>query len=448
MISDRILRRYILQLLIALIILPFMGHAQTGSQILIKNVRIFDGTSMELSRPVHVLIEGNIIKQISTTAIQTRKNTLVFDGKGKTLIPGLIDMHAHLVFGSMTMMELLSPDLSEEGILRKASENAEKMLLRGFTTVRDVGGPIFPLKAMIDAGKMNGPRIWPAGAVISQTGGHGDFRTPAERPRRFFGQVSRAELYGAAFIADGKDEVLTAVRENLRNGAALIKLMAGGGTSSEYDPIDVTQYTLEELKAAVEAAQDWGTYVTVHAYTPRAVKKAIEAGVKCIEHGQMLDEETLLLVKENDVWLSLQVLPENSPAMSPSRLEKRKPVLEGQPNVWTKAKELGIKIAWGTDFLFEPALNARQNEFILYLKKWFTSAEILKMITHDNAQLLNLSGLRSPYKGELGVIKEGALADVILIDGDPIKSLELVASPDQNFLLIIKDGKIYKNVIK
>lgn len=148
------------------------------------------------------------------------------------------------------------------------------MLLRGFTSVRDMGGPVWGLKAGIDNGRYTGPRIWPSGATISQTAGHGDMRLPHERSRRFFGEVSRAEQLGATFIADGRDEVLTATRENLRFGASQIKLMAGGGTSSAYDPVDVTQYTLDEMRAAVEAAEDWGTYVTVHAYTPRAIRRA------------------------------------------------------------------------------------------------------------------------------------------------------------------------------
>lgn len=422
--------------------------AQSENQILIKGVRVFDGTSTVLSQPVNVLVEGNIIKQIRSDNIQTKQDALIINGNGRTLIPGLIDVHVHLVFGSMTMEDLISPDLSEEFIIRKASKNAEKILLRGFTAVRDVGGPIFPLKFLIDAGKVNGPRVWPAGATISQTGGHGDFRTPDEKSRKFFGKVSRAELFGATFIADGKDEVLTAVRENLRYGAAFLKLMAGGGTSSEYDPVDVTQYTFEEMQAAVEAAEDWGTYVTVHAYTPRAVRKAIDAGVKCVEHGQMLDEETLKLIKEKDVWLSLQTLRESTPDMSPLRVEKRKPVIEGQPKVWSKAKELGIKLAWGTDFLFEPNLNDQQNEFILLMTQWFSPAEILKIITHDNAQLLKLSGLRSPYTGDLGVVQEGALADLILVNGDPLKDLSLIGNPDKNFPVIMKDGKIYKNTLK
>lgn len=223
--------------------------------------------------------------------------------------------------------------------------------------------------------------------------------------------------------------------------------MAGGGTSSEYDPVDVTQYTLEEMQAAVEAAEDWGTYVTVHAYTPRAVRKAVDAGVKCIEHGQMLDEETLKLIKEKDVWLSLQVLRESTEDMSALRIEKRKPVIEGQPLVWAKAKELGVKLAWGTDFLFEPDLNAEQNNYILLMSQWLTPAEILKIVTYDNAQLLKLSGLRSPYKGELGVVEEGALADLILVDGNPLKDISLIGNPEKNFLVIMKDGKIYKNTL-
>lgn len=442
------MKKYYLLTTVIVLILQIFISAQSNDQILFNNVKVFDGKSAELSPLVNVLIEGNKIKQISPDVIQTTKNTQIINGNGKTLMPGLIDVHIHLVFGSMTMQDLMSPNLSEEFIIKQASINAEKMLLRGFTAVRDVGGPIFPIKAGIDAGKIMGPRIWPAGATISQTGGHGDFRTPDEKSRKFFGKVSRAELYGATFIADGKDEVLTAVRENLRSGASFLKLMAGGGTSSEYDPVDVTQYTLEEMKAAVEAAEDWGTYVTVHAYTPRAVRKAIDAGVKCIEHGQMLDEETLRLIKEKDVWLSLQVLRESTPDMSPSRLEKRKPVIEGQPKVWAKAIELGIKLAWGTDFLFEPDMNDEQNDYILLLSQWMEPSEILKLVTYDNAQLLKLSGLRSPYKGELGVIEEGALADLILVDGNPLEDISIIGNPEKKFEVIMKDGKIYKNTLK
>ena len=300
----------------------------------------------------------------------------------------------------------------------------------------------------VDKEKVVGPRIWPSGATISQTAGHGDIRTPDERSRRFFGKPSRAEQLGATFIADGRDEVLTATRENLRFGASQIKLMAGGGTSSAYDPIDVTQYTFDEMKAAVDAAEDWGTYVMVHAYTARAVQRAVEAGVKSIEHGQMLDEETLKILAEKGVWLSLQNLMDNNDNMDAQRKEKRKPVLDGQDKVWPLAKKLGVKLAWGTDFLFEPELNDDQNSYILRLQKWFTNAEILKMITQDNGELLQLSGLRSPYPGKLGVVEEQALADLLLVDGNPLKDLSIITNPEKNFLVIIKDGRIYKNTLK
>ncbi|WP_159729897.1 amidohydrolase family protein [Sphingobacterium sp. 18053] len=419
------------------------------SQVLIENVKLLDYTTQTLTPPKHVLINGNTIQTISTSPIDAQgKNIVRIDAKGKTLIPGLIDVHVHLVFGALTMPQMMTNDLSEEFLIKTVGLSAQQMLMRGFTSVRDVGGPIFPLKAAIDKGQILGPRIWPSGAVVSQTAGHGDFRTPEEKSRRFFGVVSRAERYGATFIADGRDEVLTAVRENLRFGASQIKLMAGGGTSSAYDPVDVTQYTLDEMKAAVEAAEDWGTYVTVHAYTPRAIRRAIEAGVKCIEHGQLLDEETLQLIAKKNIWLSLQNLVEDTPDMDPQRRIKRKPVIEGQEKVWPMAKKYGVKLAWGTDFLFEPDLNKLQNTFILRLQKWFTNVEIIKMITQDNGELLQLSGLRSPYPGKLGIVEEGALADLILVDGDPLKNLKLLADPEKNFLLIMKDGQIHKNSLQ
>jgi imidazolonepropionase-like amidohydrolase len=420
------------------------GQAAASSDTLFQNVRVFDGRSERLSGPTDVMVRGKTITSIGPSQ-QHAAGTAVIDGRGRTLMPGLIDVHVHLTFSSMPMMRLLRPDLTPQIAEQQAAAASEAMLMRGFTSVRDAGGPVFGLKAGIDAGKYRGPRIWPSGATISQTSGHGDFRTPDEPSRRFTGQQSRAEKLGAAFIVDGRADVLTATRENLRFGASQIKLMAGGGTSSAYDPLDVTQYTLDEMRAAVEAAEDWGTYVMVHAYNPRAVRRAVEAGVKVIEHGQLLDEATLRFLAERGVWLSLQTLMADSPNMEEARRVKRRPVIEGQDFVWPLAKRLGVKLAWGTDFLFEPEINSQQNSYILRLRPWFTPAEILKLVTHDNAQLLALSGLRSPYSGRLGVIEEGALADLILVNGDPIANLELVADPERSFAVIMKDGILYKN---
>ncbi len=416
------------------------------NQTLFDQVRVFDGSSTELTDPTRVLVRGNRIVAIGDD-VEADGDALVIDGDGNTLMPGLIDAHVHLTFSAMTMAELMSPDLTPQLAEHAAAREAEAMLMRGFTAVRDVGGPVWGVKAGIDAGRYVGPRVWPSGATISQTAGHGDFRLPHERSRRFFGEPSRAELMGATFIADGRSDVLTAVRENLRFGASQIKLMAGGGTSSAYDPVDVTQYTFDEMRAAVEAAEDWGTYVTVHAYTPRAIRRAIEAGVRVVDHGQLLDEETLQLLVENDIWLSLQVLRASTPDMDPLRRAKRQPIIENQPRVWAMARDLGVKLAWGTDFLFEPGLNAEQNEHILMLSEWFSPAEILRMVTHDNAQLLALSGPRNPYPGKLGVIAEDALADLLLVRGNPLENLELIGDPESNFLVIMKDGRIYRDLL-
>jgi len=221
--------------------------------------------------------------------------------------------------------------------------------------------------------------------------------------------------------------------------------MAGGGAASAYDPLDVAQYTLDEMKAAVEAADDWGTYVTVHAYTPKAVRRAIEAGVKCIEHGQLLDEPTIKLLGEKGIWLSLQALDEAPPTASEGTRAKKHTVVEGTDNAFKWAKKHNVKLAWGTDLMFLPAQMKNQNTDVVKLKAWMTPAEALRLVTHDNAQLLALSGPRNPYPGKLGVVEVDALADLLLVDGDPIANLDLVASPDKNFLVIMKDGKIYKN---
>ena len=415
--------------------------------VIFENVRIFNGTANELSVPSNVLVAGNIIKLISVDAIADPDGMKLtrIQGNGLTLMPGLIDNHVHLFMTGSSEMVMLNPKTSVETLNATTIKEAEKMLLRGFTAVRDVGGPVFDTKKSIDNGKSIGPRIYPSGGMISQTSGHGDFRMPHDRAHRFGGEITKGELLGVGFIADGRDEVLTATRENLRAGASQIKVMAGGGAASAYAPLDVAQYTLDEMKAAVEAADDWGTYVTVHAYTPKAVKRAIEAGVKCIEHGQLLDEPTMQLLGEKGIWLSLQALDEAPPTAKPDVITKKHTVVEGTDNAFKWAKQHKVKLAWGTDLMFNSAQMTKQNTDIIKLKAWFTPAEVLKLVTHDNAELLALSGPRNPYQGKLGVVEPDALADLILVDGDPIANLDLMADPEKNFLVIMKDGKLYKN---
>jgi imidazolonepropionase-like amidohydrolase len=422
----------------------------TATAILIENVRIFDGKSAKLSPPSNVLVLGNKIESISAAAIAAPAGATLttIQGGGRTLMPGLIDNHVHVTLSANSLEDAVDPKVTLETINGRGLEEAKQMLMRGFTSVRDMGGPVFDLKRAIDQGKAPGPRVYPSGAMISQTSGHGDFRAPSELSRRFGGTASRGELLNASYIADGRDEVLTATRENLRGGASQIKVMAGGGAASAYDPLDVAQYTLDEIKAAVEAAADWGTYVTVHAYTPKAVRRAVQAGVKCIEHGQLLDEATVKLLAKEGIWLSLQVL-DPAPPNAPQAVQiKKGQVVDGTDNAYRWAKKYKAKLAWGTDFLFNPAQNKNQSADILKLKKWFTPAEVLKMVTHDNAQLLALSGLRNPYPGKLGVVEDGALADLLLVNGDPIANIDLIADPEKNLLVVMKDGQLYKNLVQ
>jgi len=434
----------------ALAIVPFLASraAEPASQeVLFRDVRVFDGRSTRLSAPTAVLVRGNRIAAIGVEATPSGPAATIIDGGGRTLMPGLVDAHVHLMFATIPQVALLTADIGFVQIA--ASKAAGDMLMRGFTSVRDLGGPTFGLKRAIDSGLVPGPRIWPSGAFISQTGGHGDFRLPNELPARP-GDFSYSERVGAAAIADDPDTVRQRAREQLALGASQIKLMAGGGVSSNYDPLDVTQYTVAELRAAVEAAENWGTYVTVHAYTPRAVRQAIEAGVRCIDHGQLLDEATAKLMAEKGVWWSLQPFLDDRPSPHAEGSANRRKQLEmykGTDTAYALAKKHGIRTAWGTDTLFDAQAATTQGAQLAKMVRWYTPAEVLRMATADNAELLALSGLRSPYEGKLGVVEAGALADLLLVDGDPLANIDLVADPARNFVVIMKDGRIYKNTL-
>lgn len=287
--------------------------------ILINNVQIFDG-SHEQTIQGNVLIENSRIKAISETPIPIGiSNPTIIDGKRKFLMPGLIDAHWHAYMSCNTMMDLLTADTAYTQF--KAGQEAEATLLRGFTTIRDAGGPVFGLKRAIDEGILSGPRIYPSGSLISQTGGHGDFRAVYDEPRPFdCCGLTHTEEIGAAIIADGVDAVTVAARNNLRLGASQIKLMTGGGVASLYDRLEDTQFFEEEIHAAVKAAEDAGTYVMVHVYVPRAIQRAIHAGVKSIEHGHLIDEATMELIAKKrygsvcslSLWEIISSLRKNS----------------------------------------------------------------------------------------------------------------------------------------
>ena len=417
---------------------------------LFKNVRIFDGKADHLTDPSNVMVRGNTIAGISSGTIQTPTDAdvTVIDGGGRTLMPGLIDVHWHTMLIRPTPAQAIAGDVGYNNIA--AGAEATDTLLRGFTTVRDVGGPSFGLKQAIDEGMLPGPRIFPSGAMITITGGHGDFRQLYELPRTVGGTLSRMEQIGGSAVADSPDEVRLRVREQLMQGASQIKLTAGGGVSSPHSPIDASTFTEAELRAAVEAAENWGTYVTVHAFTPTAIRRAIAAGVRCIEHGFLMDEATASLMASKGVWLSLQPLPEAlRQGFPPGSVQRAKAdeIWPGIARAYELAKKYKIKTAWGTDVLFSRALAQQQGAILASLVRWYTPAEALIMATRTNAQLLAMSGNRNPYPGKLGVVEEGALADLLLVDGNPIADINLIADPAKNFVLIMKDGKIYKNML-
>jgi imidazolonepropionase-like amidohydrolase len=339
--------------------------AQTAPKgVLFENVRIFDGQSLTLSAPSSVLVRGNRIQLISPNATPVSDPSVtVVDGGGRTLMPGLIDVHTHLMYSIIPQFVALFADVGYINIV--ATNAARDMLLRGFTSVRDMGGPTFGLKLGIDQGLALGPRIWPAGAMISQSGGHGDFRPPNVLPAEpdYFDYIMQS---GGSIIADGVDEVLQRSREQLALGGSQVKVMAGGGVTSNFDPLDVVEYTLPEIQAAVSAAQNWGTYVTVHAYTPPAVRQAIDAGVLCIEHGQLLDADTVALMAQKGIWWSLQAFSADDPSPFPDGSDDRAKelvIIAGTDNAYKLARQYQTKTAWGTDNLsmanYRFCLNAR-----------------------------------------------------------------------------------------
>lgn len=425
------------------------GPAAAG--VVFENVRIFDGVSGRSSGPSNVLVVGNLIRSITSAPIADPPGTSVqrIQGSGRTLMPGLIDNHWHTMLVRPTPAQLLTGDFGYMVLL--AGAEATATLLRGFTTVRDLGGPSFGLKQAIDDGTVVGPRIYPSGAIISVTSGHGDFRQPFELPRTIGAPGSRQEQLGAAMIADSPDEVRVRVREQLMKGAVHIKLTAGGGVSSPHSPLDASTFTTEELRAAVEAAENWGTYVGVHAYTPASIQRAIDAGVKVIEHAHLMDEATAKLIADKGVWLSTQALPQElGNAFPPGSFEREKfmQVFAGTDATFKLAKKYKIKTAFGTDVLFSAALARQHGALLAMLTQWYTPGETLVMATGTNAELLALSGKRNPYPGRLGVVQEGALADLLLIDGDPVADIALITDPQKNMVVIMKDGKIFKNTLR
>jgi len=421
---------------------PAPKHAPS---ILISNARIFDGVNDKL-RPGNLLIVGTKIQQMTSNPIMPPPDSEVIDGGGRVLMPGLTDAHWHMTVAANTLEHFQQAD---PGLMyANTVAEAHRTLLRGFTTVRDMAGPTFGIKTAIDAGVIPGPRVYPSGAFISQTSGHGDFTPPYGRPKALGGRPSRMEDLGALTVADGVPQVLAAVREQLKKGASQIKLGAGGGVISDFDPIDSLQFTPEEMRAAVQAASDWGTYVAAHIYTVAGIRRALDAGVLSIEHGHLADEETVRLIAEKGAWLSTQPFEPGDVPLLAERAAKTQAMIGAWERVLRWAKRYGTKIAFGTDLLFNPAGTSVQNTMLTRFASIYSNIEVMKIATSGNCELFALSRERNPYKqAKLGVLQEGAWADMLLVDGDPTQDIKVLADPQRNFVLIIKDGKMYKNTL-
>ncbi len=409
--------------------LPSLANAQDLKEgprpVLLTNLRLFDGS-------------GNSV----------REGAQVLDCQGKLLMPGLIDVHWHTMLAGISQLAAVSADLGYLYLV--AAKEAQRTLMRGFTSVRDPGGPAFALKRAIDEGIVDGPRIFPSGAMISQTSGHGDFRLRSDLPRAPNAPLSLVESAGIAMIADGETEVMRRVREQLMLGASQIKMLAGGGVASMYDPLDSTQFSERELRAGVEVASDWNTYVMAHVYTPKGIQRSIRAGVKCIEHGQLADEASVRMMRDEGVWWSLQPFLQDEDSNvypDPARRASQKQVAEGTVQAYALAQKYGIKTGWGTDMLFNPKNTGSQGRQLAKLTRFYEPLKLLGQATGVNGDLLALSGARNPYPGVVGRIAPKAWADLLVVDGNPSMGLDFLADPEKNLKLVMKDGKIYKNTL-
>ena len=422
---------------------------QTAKQrpLLLTNLRLFDGIQTKLSTGLQVLIEGQTVSAV-LRAGETVADAQVIDCQGKVLMPGLIDVHWHTMLAGIAQVQAMTSDIGYLYLV--AAREAQRTLMRGFTSVRDPGGPSFALKQAIDQGIADGPRIFPSGAMISQTSGHGDFRMRSDIPRAANAPLTLVEREGVAVIADGSVEVLRRVREQLMLGASQIKMMAGGGVASSFDPLDSTQYTEAELRAGVDAASDWNTYVTVHVYTPKGIQRSIKAGVRCIEHGQLADEASVRMMRDEGVWWSLQPFLQDEDSnfyTNPDQVAAQTLVAQGTVRAYEMAQKYKVKTGWGTDVLFAPQKTHTQGRQLAKMTRFYDPLVALQQATGHNGELLALSGERNPYPKALGVIQAGAWADMLLVDGDPSKSLDFLAQPDENLRVIMKGGKLYKNTL-
>ena len=428
------MRRLVLAVLFSLI--SVAAHAGT---VLIENVRIFNGVDAELTSGNLLVVDG-VIEVISNERIDAPEDATMIAGNNRILTPGFIDLHVHL--GMHSPSSLSREHATAVGARSVAA--AKFFLDHGFTTIRDAGGTHPDLARAFNSGALYGPRVFPSGAIVSQTAGHGDWRSSHEPNPSYTGGTPYMTGDNAV-LADGVDATLVAVRENLKNGATQIKIMGGGGVMSDYDPIHTLQPSPAEIRAAVQAAGDWGTYILAHAYTSEAVTRLVENGVKCIEHGLLIDDKTAKLVADNNVVISTQLVIFRSlvgmDGLSENQQEKALLVRSGQENLIRLIKKYDITTGFSTDFIFG-LYQGLPREFTERAEFW-SNVEVLRQATSESAEVIRLAGKLNRH-GNFGEIREGWVADLLIHEGELLDDLSILADPEANLALIMKAGEIIK----
>ena len=400
---------------------------------LFRNFRLFDGLSDSLAEGLEVLVEGGRIKEVSDRPIAAASARAI-DAGGRTLMPGLIDAHIHAygVDADLGRLDRLPRSLQA----LRAAERLKDSLKRGFTTVRDAGGADWGLAIAIETGLIAGPRLFYPGRALSPTGGHGDMR-----PNVFLEQFCGccAPTQAISVIADGVDEVRKAVRGELKRGAHAIKIMASGGVASPSDPIYALQYSDEEIACAVWEAKAWRSYVLAHAYTPESISRAVRLGVRSIEHANLIDAPTAGLMAEKGAFavptlVTYEALADEGPALGlpEASMKKLGDVKDAGLGSLEILQRAGVRMAFGTDLLAE--MHARQSDEFVIRRQVLPAAEVLRQATSESASLLM-------QDGQLGVVKPGALADLILVDGDPIKDIGVLTGQGERIPFVMKGGQ-------
>ncbi|MDP3600462.1 MAG: amidohydrolase family protein [Bosea sp. (in: a-proteobacteria)] len=402
---------------------------------LFTNARIVDGTAPEAGAPVSVLVEGGTIREVGK-AVSSAKAKVV-DLKGKTLMPGLIDAHVHVVAGVADLGR--NAQLPDSLVTARSFVIMREMLMRGFTTVRDVGGADFGLKQATEEGHFPTPRLVISGKALSQTGGHADFRgryDDAATP------LTRHRLGALGRICDGLDQVRRAAREEMKGGADFIKIMANGGCASPTDPIHFLGFSVSELEAVVEEARMAGTYVSAHVYTDEAIRRCVEAGVHSLEHCNLIEAETAKLAASRGAvavptLVTYDKLVIDGPKLGfpPDSVAKVDVVRSAGMNSLAVMKKAGLAMAYGSDLLGE--MHKYQSEEFVIRGRALPAHEVIGSATHVAAKLLKL-------EGKIGTIAPGAHADLIVVDGDPLKDLSLLTRQGKHIPLIMKGGAFMK----